>query len=128
MSTRSSRAGSSSVSSDNQPASWIVSSRSFNSASTARSASLTGDDLPLIQLLGVPRKVSSANAPPSRTAAARRSHTSTRSTPRSPAGNGQSLHAQGRGIGAETELQIVGGRQRAEHLDRFPAMGTLLTG
>src|SRR5262245_21823208 len=106
----------------------MVGRRSRNSASTAKSASLTGDDWPLIQLRGVPRKVSSASAPASRTAAARRSRTSTRSTPRSPAGNGQSLHAQGRGVGAETELEIVGGRPRAEHLEQVSGDGHFADG
>jgi hypothetical protein len=45
--------------------------RSRNIASTAISASLTGEEAPLIQFAGWRRKVRSATAPASRTAKAR---------------------------------------------------------
>jgi len=56
--------------SDSQPTSCTARSRSRSSASTARSASLTGDEPPLVQLLSSRRKVCSARAPASRTAPA----------------------------------------------------------
>src|SRR6478672_3171195 len=115
-SARCSRAGSSSLSSESQPASRMARSRSRSSASTARSASLTGEEAPLIQLAGRPRNMWSASAPASRTAEARRSRSRTRSM--SSAANGKTLHAHARRIGAETELQVVRRQQRLEHLDQ----------
>src|SRR5262245_27520020 len=90
--------------------------RCRSSASTARSASLTGEEAPLIQLAGRPRNMSSASAPASRRAKARRSRTKARSM--SSAGNGETLHTHARRIGAETELQIIGGQERLEHIDQ----------
>src|SRR6201993_703082 len=115
-SARGSRAGPSSVSSESQPASRMARSRSRSSASTARSASLTGEEAPLTQLAGRPRNMWSASAPASRTAEARRSRSRARSM--SSAGNGDTLHAHARRIGAETELQVVRRQQRLEHLDQ----------
>src|SRR5689334_20316761 len=113
------RAGSSSVSSDSQPAAWIAISCSRSRASTARSASLTGDVLSLIQLLICPRKVRSASAPPSRTAAATRSRSAAPSISGLSAGNGEAFDAQGRRVGAEAEFKIVGGGQLAEYVDQI---------
>src|SRR6516164_4222216 len=115
-SVRCNRAGSSSVSSESQPASRMARSRSRSSASTARSASLTGEEAPLIQLAGRPRNMCSASAPASRTAEARRSRTTVRSM--SSAGNGETLHAHARRIGAETELEVVRRQERLEHVDQ----------
>src|ERR1700745_2022399 len=115
-SARCSRAGSSSVSSESQPASRMARSRSRSNASTARSASLTGEEAPLIQLAGRPRNMWSASAPASRTAEARSSRTRAQSM--QSAGNGETLHAHARRIGAETELQVVRRQQRLEHLDQ----------
>src|SRR5919109_1259366 len=61
-----------------------------------------------------PRKVARATSPASRTAATSRALCATRSI--SLTANGQSFHPQGRRIGAETEFEIVGRRQRAEDL------------
>src|SRR5438309_975577 len=88
-------------------------SRSRSSASTAISASLTGEEAPFVQLTSWPRKVCSASAPASRTTEARRSRSKTRSS----AANGEPLHAHGRCIGAEPELQIVCGNERLEHVE-----------
>src|SRR5262249_9629996 len=106
----------------------MASSRSRSSASTARSASLTGELWPLIQLLICPRNVLSARAPPSRTAAARRSRTAVRSMAGSSAGNGQTFQAHGRRIGAEAEVEIIGGRELAEHVDQIAGDGDLADG
>src|SRR5262249_23638465 len=94
----------------------MLRSRSRNSASTAMSASLTGEEAPLIQLVGSRRKVRSATAPASRTANARRSRSTTRSA--SSAANGETLHAHGGRIGCETKSQIVGRKERLELVDQ----------
>src|SRR4029079_6548929 len=78
----------------------------------AISASHTGDDPFLVQRRNGPRKVFSASSPASRTAANNKS----RSASGLPAGNGETLHADGRRIGAVAELEIVCRRQRGEHL------------
>src|SRR5919109_3648622 len=106
----------------------MASRRWRSSASTARSASLTGEDFPLVQLLSSPRKVCSANAPASRTAAARRSRVPLRSIASSASGNGETLQPHRRRVGAEAELEIVGGRQRLEHVDQVAGDGDLAHG
>src|SRR5262249_33105092 len=89
-------------------------------------ASLTGEvPPPLVQLLSSLRNVFSAKAPASRTAAARRSRTSARSKSGLPSGNGETLHAHGRRVGAEAEFEIVGGRKPPEHVDQITGDGHL---
>src|SRR5947208_2829372 len=119
ISSHANRAGSSSVSSDSHPTGRIVSKRSRSSASTARSASLTGDEAPFVQLLSCARKVCNASAPASRTATASRSRNSARSSARSAPGNGQALDAQRRRVRAETEFKIVCRGKRREHIDEI---------
>src|SRR5579872_1736051 len=89
-------------------------SRSWSSRSTAMSASVTGEDSPLVQLLSGVRNIESASAPASRTLAASRAAVCVRSAT-SVAGNSQTLHPQCRCIGAIAEAEIVGRRQAAEH-------------
>src|SRR5262245_13652287 len=90
----------------------MLKSRSRSSVSTAISASLTGEATPFVQLPGRPRTECSAIEPASRTAEARRSRSRTRSS----SANGKPLHAHGRRIGCEPELQIVCGDERLEHI------------
>src|SRR5207247_8414503 len=77
------------------------------------SASLTGDDSPLIHCRTGWRKVRSAISPAARTASASASASALRL--RSASGNGQPLDAHGRRIRAIAELEIVGRLERAEH-------------
>src|SRR5262245_31135891 len=102
----------------------MLTSRSRNSASTAMSASLTGEETPLIQFAGWRRKVRSATSPASRTAKARRSRNATASS----AANGETLHTHGRRIGGETEFQIVRGNECLEHVDQISGDGHLADG
>src|ERR1700722_5136510 len=114
-----SRAGSSTLSSDSQPAPGSPSlKRSRNSLSTAMSASETGDEAPLVQFFsGVPNR-ESASAPASRTDAARRSAARVRSTP-SVACNRQALQAHGRRVRPVTECQIVRWFEASEHFQEL---------
>src|SRR5215470_10411351 len=52
---------------------------------------------------------------------ARQSRTPARS--RLSSGNGEALHAHRRRIGAEAELEIVGGRELTEHVDQIAGDG-----
>ena len=94
----------------NHPA---VSSRSRSSASTARSASLTGDDLPLIQLLSCAAKGLQRERAGFPHGIGQKIARARMIEGESPSGNGQALHAHGRRIGAVAELEIVRRRQRA---------------
>src|SRR6185503_13343440 len=107
--------GSFSLSSDNQPS--PASTRCLcNSSLAAMSASVTGESpCPLVHCLSGPPKNFFATAPASCTAMASRS----RSRRSSDAGNGQSLEAQGRRVGAVAELQIVGRRHGAEDVEQM---------
>src|SRR5262245_8235580 len=96
----------------------MASRRSRSRASTARSASLTGEVPPLVQLLRLPRKVFSASAPASRRAAARGSRRAARSMTALASANGETLDAHGRRVGSEAKLQIVGGRKLTEYVDQ----------
>src|SRR3954467_552482 len=91
------------------------------------SASDTGEETPLVQFFSSVRNSDSASAPASRTASA--------SSAPSPAmirslrlsaltsANRQSLDAQRRRIDAVAEFQIVGRRERFEHLDQMTGDG-----
>src|SRR5579863_7681173 len=93
--------------------------RSRSNLSTAMSASLTGDEAPLVHCLsGVPNS-DSANAPASRTAAAKPSARRTASDD-SLAGNSQTLHAHGRRVGAVAENEIVCRCEAFEDLRQMP--------
>src|SRR6266851_2093751 len=102
-----SRAGSSSVSSDSQPASGaIAAKRSFKRILTAMSTSETGELCSLTQVLtGLPN-AARALAPASRTTGASAFAIAVRSPSpawlRSDPGNGHFLHQHRRGIDAET--------------------------
>src|SRR6516165_5395440 len=109
----SSRDRSSSVSSDNQPASGaIVCRRSRSKWSTSMSASDTGESLPLVQCLSALLNVVSARSPAARTAWASAAAISARSE----AGNGQSLDPDRRRVGSVAEFEIVGGHERRKDL------------
>src|SRR6202035_2903516 len=70
-------------------------------------------------------KVASAIAPASRSVAARFWRSPAELRPPSLARNGQPLQAQRGRIGAIAELEVVGGRQRAEHVDEIARDGHL---
>src|SRR5690348_11567618 len=97
---------------------------SRNRASTAMSASLTGDDAPLVQLFSGAPNIASASAPASRTHAASRA-ASAASSAGSVAGNGQALDAQGRRVGAVAEFQIVRRREALEYVEQAAGDGHL---
>src|SRR5262249_38654044 len=96
--------------------------RSCSKASTAMSASQTGDDDgPLVHcLIGLPN-IDSANSPASRTAAlscaAARAEISVAPSA-SMAGNGETLHAHSRRIGAIAEDEVIGRLKLGEHLGK----------
>src|SRR5262245_1548216 len=115
--------GISAVSSDSQPAPGTSAvSRWYNRSLTAMSASLTGDrSSPLVQCLNARCAVLRASAPASRITAS----SGARSALVSLAGNGQTLDPHGGRIGAVPEFQVVGRRQRAEHLKQSARDGDL---
>src|SRR5438128_491486 len=91
------------------------------------SASDTGEDAPLVQFFNSVRNSESPSAPASRTAAASNAESRCSMPARAGASplasalasaNRQPLDAQRRCIDAIAEFQIVGGRQRLEHLDQ----------
>src|SRR3974390_3063482 len=115
--------GSSSVSSDNQPAPGSsASSRARKKSLTATSPSLTGElSSPLVQHLKAPRAVTHATSPASRITASSGARSVTGSLP----GNGEPLEPQRRRIGAVAEFEIVGGRECAENVGQMSRDGDL---
>src|SRR6266446_2460000 len=81
------------------------------------SASLTGDDSPLIHCRNGCRKVRSATSPAARTVSASAGASALRL--RSTSGNGQPLDAHRRRVGAIAELEIVSGLKRSEYCDQI---------
>src|SRR5262245_4713887 len=115
--------GEPSVSSDSQPAPGARAlSCCCRRSLTAMSASLTGDrSTPLVQCLKAPCAVLRARAPAWRITAS----SGARNAFVSLTGNSQTLNSQGRRVGAVSELQIVGRRQRPEHLQQVARDGDL---
>src|SRR5215510_2481374 len=87
------------------------------------SASHTGESLPFVQLRNGPPNLPSASAPASRTALSRQKVSWATDVSASVTGNGETLHAHGRCIGAVAELEIVGRRQGAEHVEQMARDG-----
>src|SRR5271155_1208094 len=107
------------LSSDSQPIPESAAvSRWCSSRSTAMSASLTGDDSNLVQLLIGAPNIDNASAPASRTAATSRVAASSRSTA-SVTGNGHALDPQCWRIGAIAEDKIVRRREACEHFRKM---------
>src|SRR5580693_3537404 len=97
-------------------------SRSRRRPSTAMSASLTGEEAPLIQFFsGVPN-MDSASRPASRTEAPSTS-TARAVSSASMAGNGETLYAQRRRVGAVAEDEIVGRFEALEYFQQVSGDG-----
>src|SRR5262249_45834426 len=93
-------------------------SRWRRNVSTAMSASLTGDsDTPLVHCRSGCLNVLSAISPASRTASANCAAVAAARALRSTSCNGQTLHPNGRPIGAGAELEIVRRLEAREHRD-----------
>src|SRR5215468_10726543 len=99
--------------------------RSRSRWSTAMSASHTGEFLPLVQFRTGAPNLPSASAPASRTALSIQPVSLATEMSASVTGNGETLHAHGRGIGAVAEREVVGRRQRAEHIEQVAGDGDL---
>src|SRR5215204_2838280 len=99
--------------------------RSRNRRSASISASHTGELAPLVQFLTGEPNLLSASAPASVTACLSRSAMCSRGISASVTGNGEPLHPHGRRIGPIAELQIIGGRERAEHIEQMARDGHL---
>src|ERR1051325_3055063 len=93
------------------------------------SASETGEEAPLVQFFSSVRNSDSASAPASRTVSASsalvRARAASPAIPASASANRQSLDAQRRRIDAIAEFQIVGGRERFEHLEQMSRAGQI---
>src|SRR5215470_1597025 len=89
------------------------------------SASHTGESLPLVQLRSGAPNLLSARAPASRTALSSQPVSRAIEMSASVTGNGEALHAHGRCIGAVAELEVIGRRQRAEHVEQMARDGDL---
>src|SRR5882672_7011228 len=92
-------------------------SRSRRNSLTAISASLTGDDSPLIHCRSGCRKVRNATSPAARTVSTSAGASALRL--RSTSGNGQPLDAHRRRVGAIAELEIVRRLERTEYCDQI---------
>src|SRR4051794_41176782 len=93
---------------------------------TAMSASDTGDDVPLVQVRNWVRNIARARCPASRTVSTSRARSRAKRSLRPStlaSANRQSLDAYGRRVGRIAECEIVGRRQRLEHLDQMPGDG-----
>src|ERR1700752_3127752 len=93
------------------------------------SASETGEDLPLIQFFSSVRNSDLASRPASRTvsfrsAASRASAVSRSST----SAKGQPFDAQRRRVDAVAEFQVIGRRQRLEHVEQMARDGHFADG